>query len=92
MERVICTLKTKMWHYFTANKTMQYLDMLPDLVYSYNHTVHHSIKMEPPNVTVQNKKKVWHTLYDDHGTAKHVKYKFNVGAQVRIRKIKRTFE
>ena len=38
VERVICTSKTKMWCYFTAKTTMRYLDMLPDLVYSYNHS------------------------------------------------------
>ena len=37
VERLIRTLKTRMWRYFTAKKTMQYIDMLPDLVYSYNH-------------------------------------------------------
>ena len=31
-------------------------------------------------------------LYDDHDEVKHVQYKFNIGDQVRISKIKRTFE
>ena len=44
VERLIRTLKTRMWRYFTAKKTMRYMDMLPDLVYSYNHTIHRSIK------------------------------------------------
>ena len=65
--------------------------MLPDLTYSYNHSVHRSIKMMPVNVTVENEKKVWHTLYDDD-EVKNVKCKFKVGDQVRISKIKRTFE
>ena len=43
VERLIRTLKTRMWRYFTAKKTMRYIDMLPDLVYSYNHTIHRSI-------------------------------------------------
>ena len=45
---------------------------------SYNH------------VTTENEKQVWHTLYDD--TVKHPKYKFTIGDQVRISKIKCTFE
>ena len=36
-----------MWRYFTVKKTMRYIDMLPDLVYAYNHTVHRSIKTKP---------------------------------------------
>ena len=39
VERLIRTLKTKIWRYFTAKETMRYMDMLPDLVYSYNHTL-----------------------------------------------------
>ena len=31
-------------------------------------------------------------LYDDHEEVKRVKYKFNIGDQLRISKIKRTFE
>ena len=92
VERLIRTLKTRMWRYFTAKKTMRYIDTLPDLVYSYNHTVHRSIKKKPTDVTVDNEKQVWHTLYDDHDEAKHPKYKFKIGDQVRISKIKRTFD
>ena len=63
VERLIRTLKTRMWRYFTAKKTMRYINMLPDLVYSYNHSVHRSIKTKPVDVNVENEKKVWHTLY-----------------------------
>ena len=66
--------------------------MLPDLVYSYNHTVHRSIKTKPVDVTDENEKKVWHTLYDDHYAVKNVKYKFKIGDPVRISKIKRKFK
>ena len=73
VERLIRTLKTRMWRYFTAKKTMRYIDMLPDLVYSYNYTIHCSIKMKPADVTVDNEKQVWHTLYNDHDEVKQVK-------------------
>ena len=35
---------------------------------------------------------MWHTLYDDHTEKKTSKYKFKIGDQVRISKIKRNFE
>jgi transposase InsO family protein len=92
VERLIRTFKTRMWRYFTSQKTMRYVDMLPDMVYSYNHSVHRSIKMKPVDVTAENEKEVWHTLYDDHKIVKNVKYKFKIGDQVRISKMKRTFE
>ena len=37
--------------------------MLPDSVYSYNRSVHHSIKTKPADVTLENEKRVWRTLY-----------------------------
>ena len=81
MERLIHTLKT-----------LKYIDMLQDLLYSYNHSVHRSIKTEPVIVTIENEKKVWHTLYSDHTVEKTRKYKFRISDQVRISKIKRKYE
>ena len=68
------------------------MDTLPDLVYSYNHTAHRSTKRKPADVMMENEKQVWHTLYGDNGEAKHPAYKFKTGGQVRISKIKRTFD
>ena len=81
--------------YNTYNETkasMRYVDMLPDMVYSYDQSIHRSIKTKPVNVTTENEKEVWHTLYDDHKIVKNVKYKFKIGDQVRISKMKWTFE
>ena len=62
VERVIRTLKTRMWRYFTAKRTMRYIDVLPDLVDSYNRSKHRSIQKKPINVTQNNEREVWHTL------------------------------
>ena len=93
VERVIRTFKTKMWRYFTAKKTMRYLDMLPDLVYSYNHSEHRSIGRQPALVNSENEDEVFHALYHNAlDNVQPVKYKFKIGDQVRISKIKRKFE
>ena len=93
VERVIRTFKSKMWRYFTAKKTLRYIDMLADLVYSYNHSQRRSIKMKPALVNAKNEDKVWHTLYNiDFNNVQPVKYKFKINGQVRISKIKRKFE
>ena len=92
VERVIRTLKTRMWRYFTAKKTMRYIDVLQDLVDSYNKSKHRSIQKKPINVTQKNEREVWHTLYGEPEKKKPVKYKFEIGDQVRISKMKRTFE
>ncbi len=41
--RLIRTLKTEMWLYFTTKKTLRYIDMLQDAVYSYNHCSYRSL-------------------------------------------------
>ena len=93
VERVIRTFKTKMWRYFTAKKTMRYLDMLPDLVYSYNHSEHRSIGRQPALVNSENEDEVFHALYHNVlDNVQPVKYKFKIDDQVRISKIKRKFE
>ena len=93
VERVIRTFKTKMWRYFTAKKTMRYLDMLPDLVYSYNHSEHRSIGRPPALVNSENEDEVFHALYHNVlDNVQPVKYKCKIGDQVRINKIKRKFE
>jgi hypothetical protein len=38
---------------------MRYIDMLPNLVYSYNHSVHRSIKLKPVDVTRENEERVY---------------------------------
>lgn len=54
VERFQRTLKMKMWRYFTHNNTYRYIDILQDLVSSYNHSVHSSIKMRPCDVNMEN--------------------------------------
>ena len=93
VKRVIRTFKTKMWRYFTAKKTMRYLDMFPDLVYSYNYSEHHSIGRPPALFNSKNEEEVFRTSYRNVlDNVQPVKYKFKIGDQVRISKIKRKFE
>src|SRR2546426_6191198 len=53
-ERFNRTLKTKMWRYFTHASTLRYVDILDDLVKSYNNTFHRTIGMHPTDVSPQN--------------------------------------
>ena len=95
VERVIRTFKSKTWRFFTAKKTMRYLEVLPDLMYSYkyNHSRHRSIKMKPALANIENEGDVFHTLYDSFfDNVQPVKYKLKVGDKVRISKLKRKFE
>lgn len=90
VERFQRTLKGRMWRYFTRHKTRRYVDILPDLVYAYNHSYHRSIKRAPADVNSSNVLEVWKTLYEKKISLKRPKFK--TGDRVRISKAKRTFE
>ena len=91
VERFNRTFKNKMYKYFTAKNTLSYVDVLPDLLSSYNNTYHRNIKMKPSQVTKANESKVWDTLYGSD-VQKRVHCKFQVGDRVTISKVKRMFE
>ena len=44
VERVIRTIKDKMWRAFTDRNKEKYIDILDQLILSYNNTRHRSIK------------------------------------------------
>ena len=92
-ERWIRTMKKKMWKYFSAKSTNNFINVLPDLVREYNNTRHSSIKMTPVKASKkENELRVWRNLYPDHLEIHDIKPKFSVGDKVRISKKKKTFE
>ena len=66
VERFNRTLKTRMYRYFTQSKSYRYVDVLQDLVQSYNHTYHSSIGMAPASVSVKNERLVRQKLFHKH--------------------------
>ena len=94
VERFNRTLKTKMWKYFTYKNTLRYIDILPELVAAYNHSYHRSIGTTPSKVTSGNENKIWRKLYGKKvkNRLNAVKYRLQVGDQVRISKERRVFK
>ena len=90
VERFNRTLKTKMWKYFTHREVLTYADVLPELVESYNGTVHRSIGMPPSEVTWANQTTVSKRLYGRKGPK--TSCKFVSGDRVRLSKTRRTFK
>lgn len=91
VERFNRTFKQRMYRYFTWKGTLKFVDILQDLVDSYNNSYHRSIKRTPSSVNKSNADEVWKTLYEN-SALKRSPYKFKVGDQVRISKMKRMFE
>jgi len=71
-----------MYRYFTYANTRRYLDVLDELVYSYNNTRHRSIGMAPYEVNKDNEHVVRARLYPLK--PKSFKWKYVVGDRVRI--------
>ena len=89
VERFNRALKERMWRYFTKVQSWRYIDVLPDLVRTYNNTRHRSLDMAPSQVTAKNQETVWQRLYGHDGKGVP---KLRVSDRVRISRYKGTFE
>ena len=63
IERFNRTLKNKMFKYFTRTGKRKYIDILPQLINSYNDTYHRTIKMAPNQVKTSEEKKIFKNIY-----------------------------
>ena len=89
VERFNRTLKGKMFKYFTSKGTKRYINVLQDLVNSYNNSKHRSIKMTPNEVTNINTSNVFVNQYGFLSRREMLKRKFKnpklfPGTSVRI--------
>ena len=95
VERVIKTLKTMMYRYFTKYRTYKYIDKLQDFVRSYNATPHRSLNgLAPKDVNESNKVQLFAYMYlrnKKHQKRHKISFKFNVGDLVRITHLKQPF-
>src|SRR5271170_7970464 len=97
-ERFNRTLKNKIWRYLTYKKTMRYIDVLPDLVHSYNNSHHRSIQMTPAEASDPSRtKQVWRNLYAGTSVvnktpASRIKFKYKVGDYVRLSEERDVFQ
>ena len=84
VERLNCTLKSKLYRYFTSENTLHYIDDLQDIVDTYNNTYHWTIARTPASVNLLNVGSVRRKLYGKMKPRHSKKYKFNVGGFVRL--------
>ena len=89
VERFNRTLKAKMYRYFTHTNTRRYVDVLDDLLHSYNNTRHRTIGMAPAEVGPHNEDVVRDRLYPPKATLH--RWKYDVGDRVRIAMQRRPF-
>ena len=86
-ERVIRTLKGKIYRLFTSSQTTKYIDHLHDIVQGYLNTVHNSTNMRPIDITEKNAQDVYEKLYLPQQIElenKKIKYAFEIGDKVHL--------
>jgi hypothetical protein len=84
-ERVIRTLKGKLYRYFTKFQTNVYIDILDDIVTGYLNTVHSTIKFKPMEINSENEQSVYEKLYLPSQVAleqREIIYKYDIGDYV----------
>lgn len=89
VERVIRTLKERLYKYFSLNGSYRWIDILSDVVKDYNNRRHRTIGMKPSDVTKQNEKQILNSTYNHIKMAARRRYK--IGDIVRISKNKNVF-
>lgn len=84
MERFNRTIKTLMFRAFTQNGNHKWIDIIQDLLESYNETVHSATKFRPNEVNESNESQVRKNLYPPEGKKRRKKPDFALGDTVRI--------
>lgn len=90
-ERFQKTLKERIQRYFTYKNTRRYIDVLQQIVDSYNETKHSSTKMKPAAVTSANAHEAVRNIRKRFKDPPPRKPKYAVGQYVRISRAKGVF-
>lgn len=65
-ERVIRTLRNKLYRFFQKQRSYRYVEQLQSIVEGYNKTKHRSLNyLAPIDITKENEAKVWDQMYSD---------------------------
>ena len=103
VERLIKTLKHRVYRYFIKHKTQRYVNVLQDIVDSYNNTVHSSLGRTPASIDANNEQESRYEQYvlrqkrvsRRHKSIKSLKprrYVFKLGQVVRVSHIRNVFD
>lgn len=81
VERANRTLKSKLYKYFTAQNTLNWVNVLDNMTKAYNSRWHRTIKARPRDVNPSNQQHVvrriygtndWFKIYQEHGRQKQL--------------------
>ena len=92
IERMLRSLKERIWRYFTHKRSHRYIDVLDKIISSYNNAVHPAIKMPPASVTFYNARDARRNLLKRYETKRKMRCKYKIGDLVRISEEKKIFD
>lgn len=88
VERLIKTIKSKIFKYMIGMNKSKYLDVLQDIMSTYNSSWHSGIKMEPKNVNKENERMLWWQMYWPRDTLEELvpqtAFRYKAGDKVRM--------
>jgi hypothetical protein len=88
-ERFNRTIKGKIFHYLTHRNTDRWVDVIDELVKSYNNSFHRTIGMSPIEVNSENEDEVAKRMYPPKPK---LEWKYKIGDKVRITKYKHVLQ
>lgn len=93
-ERVIKTIKHKVYRYLLKHNTKRYIDVLPQIVHSYNHTTHRSLGRSPASITKDNEgeSRLQQYLLRSKRSQRNRPYRFKEGQTVRLSHVRSVFD
>lgn len=93
-ERLIKTIKSKIFKILFDKQNNNWLSILPDVIASYNSAVHSSIKVSPNKALTLSDSKLFEAQYErdfDKEPDKVERYRFNINDKVRISRLRNPF-
>ena len=94
-ERMIKTIKQRLYRYFSEKNTTNWIKVLPKITRAINHTKCRITSMRPADITEKNASDVWERVYGNYVRGVDGKRKgsrFSRGDSVRISRAKPIFE
>src|SRR5205823_125725 len=90
-ERGIRTLKSRLYKYFSEKQTLNWVNVLPQIITAINNTKSRITGMKPVDVNFKNAQKLWEKLYGKEFNSVEKK-KFKKGENVRLANYKEVFD
>ncbi|GFW62207.1 uncharacterized transposon-derived protein F54H12.3 [Trichonephila clavipes] len=88
IERAHRTLRERLYRAFAYRNSYKYYDILPELVHSYNHSIHRADGFEPTRLTTDDEPELYKRLYHSNVDPQ---FSFTAGDIVRLSKARKTF-